>query len=211
MLLRITDNDFSEHVRRAATALRNGGLLIGPTDTLYGVLAPATDEQAYRRIFELKGRMPDQPLPLIAADAQQVADYCRLSATAQRLAERFWPGPLTLVLPARENTPAWCRAQDDTLAVRVPDHGFCRALAAELDAPLTATSANLSGEPPARRLDQVAEVLKAGVEVLVDGGESPKAEPSTILRVLGDSVQILRPGAVSEDDVRTFLGATAFE
>ncbi len=203
--------ELSEHADRAAQVMQQGGILIGPTDTLYGIMAVATDEQAYQRIFELKGRVPSQPLPLIAADFEQVVEFCDMPEAAVTLARHFWPGPLTLVLPAKKKAPQWCQAGDGTLAIRVPDHLFCCELSAAAGAPLTATSANLSGQPAARSLSQVPARLKAGADVLVDGGEAPHSRPSTILRISGGCVQMLREGAVAEEKLCNLLGESALE
>lgn len=195
------------HVRAAVAALRRDEVIILPTETLYALAASGTSATGVQKIFAIKQRNLAQRLPLIFADTEQVRESCRLEGRSLEYAQAFWPGPLTLVLPAREHVPAHLPAADGTLAVRVPDHAFCRRVAAKLGAPLTATSANLSGAAPARALQEVPVTLRDQVALLFDGGTCERGIPSTILRIDHEGICILRPGAVSLRELNLTRGA----
>src|SRR6185295_8601369 len=142
-------------IQEAATWIRNGGVVAIPTDTLYGLACDPFSADAVARVFAVKGRAAERALPLIAADAAQVAAHLgRLSATAERLAGRFWPGPLTLILPAPHGLARDVSGGLGTVGVRVPDAAVARAICAACDRPVTATSANISGEPASSDPDE---------------------------------------------------------
>lgn len=185
----------------ALAALRSGAVVACPTDTLYGLAADPRREDAVERLLAIKGRAPHQAVPLIGADyAQVVAALGDLPAVGDRLARTFWPGPLSLVLPAVAALASEVHGGTGTVAVRVPNHPVARLLAKLFDYLLTATSANLSGHAPARDAHEVALALD-GVSVLVDAGPAPGGPPSTIVDVTTSPVRLVRAGAVSWDRV----------
>jgi len=179
----------------AVEALRAGLPVACPTDTLYGLAADPRSNTAMQRLFELKGRDAARAVALMAASHGQVEQAVVLSETARRLASEFWPGPLTLILPAAAALSAAVRNDADRVGIRIPDHPVARALAEAFGHPLTATSANMSGQPPTTDPDEVASRLPA-IAVLIDGGESPGGPPSTVVEVEGDGLRLVREGAL---------------
>lgn len=187
----------------ALSFLRAGHVIVVPTDTVYGVAADAFIPEAVERLYIIKERARSQPIPLLLADLEDVWKVIRsLPAPAHRLARTFWPGPLTLVLPAREEVPPIVRADGDTVGIRIPDHPRLRSLIRRLDHPLAATSANISGHPPARDVSNVLEQLKGRVPLVLDDGPTPGGSPSTVVDCTGPEPVILRPGPLSEEDIR---------
>ena len=174
-------------VAAAAEVLRAGGVVVFPTETFYALGADPRSSEGVEAVFGRKGRPRDRPLPWIAADCAQVEAVCRLPPPAAALAGRYWPGPLTLVLPLR-GTPG-------TAAVRVSSHPAARALAAALGYPVISTSANRSGEPPASTASEAAAVLRGGGSertLVLDGGPTPGGAPSVILDATTSDLRPLR-------------------
>lgn len=186
----------------AVRAVRAGGVIALPTDTLYGLGADPSQVGAVARLFAIKGRTAERALPLIAADAEQVAARLGvLPRLADRLARRFWPGPLTLLVRA----PAWLApfvsGGTGKVGVRVPAHAVARALCAACGLPLTATSANVSGAAPSADPDDIERVLGARIDVLVDAGVTPGGAPSTIVDVTGEVPVLVRAGAIAWTEI----------
>jgi L-threonylcarbamoyladenylate synthase len=181
----------------AARVLRRGGLVALPTETFYGLGAHAFDPAAVARIFELKSRPAEKPL-LVLVDSLAMAERVtrEFSAQARRLATRYWPGPLTLVLPAHPSVPAALTAGTGTIGVRLPGHAVARALVAALGAPVTAPSANPHGGESPRTADEVIAALGRGIDLVLDAGATPGGPASTILALTGAAPAVLRPGAV---------------
>jgi L-threonylcarbamoyladenylate synthase len=196
----------SDAIQEAATWIGTGGVVALPTDTLYGLAADPFSAAAVARVFQIKGREATKALPLIAADAVQVRQYLgSLPAIAEWLAERYWPGPLTLVVPA---PPAVARAVtggSGRVGVRVPASDVARAVCASLGRPVTATSANRSGEPPAADPDEVERALGDRIDFLLDVGRTPGGFPSTIVDVMEGRPQLVRAGAVSWSEIQAWL------
>ena len=201
------DLSLSAQVDIAVSHLSRGGVVAIPTDTLYGLAASAVDPEAVARVFGIKGRPGGIAMPVLLADPQDLDLYATaLSEVARELANRFWPGPLSLVLKRSEAMPDAATAGRDTVALRVPDHPVPRAIARRLGAPITGTSANPSGQPAATTASKVREQLGNAVDLVVDAGESPIGESSTILDVTGPSLVALRVGAVSVADISDATG-----
>ena len=189
-------------VRRAVALLAQGEIVAYPTDTLYGLAVDPRRPDAVERLFRAKGRPAEMAVPLIAADPEQVARRAgRLTPLARTLAERFWPGPLTLVVDAAPVLNSRLLAGGRTVAVRVPDSAVARALARELGHPLTATSANRSGSPPATSAAAVVGAIGRDLACVLDAGPAESTSPSTIVDVRGAAPVLLRPGAVAWDRV----------
>jgi L-threonylcarbamoyladenylate synthase len=193
-------------IEEAGKWIRNGGLVAVPTDTLYGLAADPFSAAAIERLFAVKGRAAERAVPLIAADAAQVtAQLGRLPAAGQRLAERFWPGPLTLLVPATRALAAAVSGGTGRVGVRVPAHGVARAICAAAGRPITATSANVSGEPATPDPDQVERTLGGRLDLLIDAGTTPGGAASTIVDVTGADPALVRAGAISWDDIQAWL------
>ncbi|HEY2104434.1 MAG TPA: L-threonylcarbamoyladenylate synthase [Candidatus Binataceae bacterium] len=190
----------------ALAALRASQPIVFPTETFYGVGVDAMNALALERLFELKGRDPDKPVALIAADVEMVARLVKeFSPAARRLAREFWPGPLTIVLPARpELSPALTNRQGG-VGIRISPHPIALELTRRLGSPLTATSANRAGEPPAINLEQARAAFGTAIAVYVDGGTLSGWLPSTVIALEGERITMLRAGAVAEDKLNQAL------
>ncbi|GGD37440.1 L-threonylcarbamoyladenylate synthase [Sinisalibacter lacisalsi] len=195
-------------IARAGQILRAGGLVSFPTETVYGLGADASNDHAVARIFEAKGRPRFNPLIVHLPDVAAVARYARLEGAAERLADAFWPGPLTLVLPLREGggLSPLVSAGLPTVAVRVPDHALARALLAAADRPVAAPSANPSGRISPTEAGHVISGLGGRIEAVLDGGPCAVGVESTIVGF--DPVPVLlRPGGLPVEAIESCLGA----
>lgn len=193
-------------IERAAELVRKGGVAGIPTDTLYGLAVDPFNDLAVLRIFAIKGRPGDRALPLVASSADDVRRRLgAMSDVGQRLAERFWPGPLTLVMRAPEDLPVSVVASGGTIGVRVPAHAAARAMCQAAGGLLTATSANISGAAPTDNPDDVEASLGGAIDVLVDAGITPGGPASTVVDVTGDRPRLIRAGAVSWDEITECL------
>jgi L-threonylcarbamoyladenylate synthase len=190
----------------ALAALAAGEAIVYPTETFYAVGVDALSLRALDRLFAIKGREPGKPVALIAADTAMAFTVAReVPAQARVLAQAFWPGPLTLVLPARAEIPTPLVGADGGVGVRVSSHPIARALAAGLRRPLTATSANLAGEPPASEIEMARRVFADKIKVFVEDGALAGGSPSTVVAVDRGGIRILRPGAVTERQLAAAL------
>jgi L-threonylcarbamoyladenylate synthase len=192
----------------AARALTAGGLVILPTETVYGLAADAANAAAVARIFEAKGRPRFNPLIAHVADAAQAGRIAVLDDRARRLAEAFWPGPLTLVAPVRGGN-AVCdlaRAGLDSVAVRVPGHVGARAVISAFGGPVVAPSANRSGRPSPTTFADAMEETGAFAAAALDGGPCAVGVESTVVSVLDGAVSLLRPGSVTRAEIEAVVG-----
>jgi len=183
-------------VARAVDVLRDRGVVAYPTDTFYGLAVDPRSPEATAKLFRVKRRSPSTAIPLIAASIDQVERVATCSPAEMRLAERFWPGPLTLVMPARPGLASVILAGGTTVAVRVPAHPIARALASEFGFCITSTSANESGEPPAVSADDVVSAVGERIDLLLDAGPTPGGPPSTVVEMTADGPRLIRAGAV---------------
>jgi L-threonylcarbamoyladenylate synthase len=195
----------------ALQALRKGELVVYPTETFYALGADPFVSAALERVFALKGRDPERPIALIAADPAMAFELAsEIAPDARRLAEAFWPGPLTLVLPARAHVPIGLLGRG-SVGVRVSPHPVARALSAGLGRPLTATSANFSGHPPAATLAAARDQLGQKVKVYLEGGTMDASRPSTVVFVDREGVRVIRAGAISEPEIWAVLSTGALK
>jgi L-threonylcarbamoyladenylate synthase len=193
-------------IEEAAKWILQGRVVAIPTDTLYGLAVDPFRADAAEQLFVVKGRPPEQAIPLIAADAAQVdSTIARLTGVAERLAERYWPGPLTLVVAAPRAMAARVTAGTSTVGVRVPNHEVARAIARVCGRPVTATSANISGQPATSDPDIVEATLGDRIELLVDSGKTIGGAPSTIVDVTMASPRLVRAGAIAWDEIQQWL------
>ena len=192
-------------LRRAAAAIRAGEVIAVPTDTVYGLAANPFHPAAAERIFAIKGRPESNPILLLIDSRAQLGLVTEnLPEPFDRIAARFWPGPLTIVLPASAATPAAITARTGTVAVRLPASRLVRSLIRAAGCPLTGTSANRSGRRAATTASEVRRQLRKRVYYIVDGGRSRGRQPSAILDLTGRP-RILRPGAVSWTQLEKYL------
>lgn len=218
------------------TLRRPGAVVVLPTDTTYGLVARASDDKAVKRIYRLKKRAADKPLPYLFGTTYWVERYCRVADPRRRsyvkitwpgplgthvwkddyspgadtrwrpLANHFWPGPLTIVLPAGDKLPRAGLAGGDSVACRVPGDHFLLRLFTVLDEPLVAPSANISGEPSPASVEQVIENFAKGVDLIVDGGKVENPLDSTVLDLTGDKPKLLREGRIPVSMISAIIG-----
>ena len=185
----------------AARTLLAGGVVAYPTDTFYGLAVDPRDRRALNRLFAVKERDPGRPVPLIAATVEQAEGAVAFTHVARRLATSFWPGPLSLVLPARVVLDRTALGGKDTAAVRVPAHAIACALAAAAGCCITATSANISGAPPARSVQEIGAAVLERVEVALDAGMTAGGAASTIVDLTQEVPRLVRAGAIAWERV----------
>ena len=183
-------------LRAAADTLRAGGVLALPTETFYGLAVAALDVGAVRRVFELKGRPESKPLLVLVDSVAMAETVAHVTAPARDLMKRYWPGALTLVMPARDTVPSVVTAGSGTLGVRLSPHPIARGLVELLGEPVTAPSANPNGLPPPATAQAVLDYFHEGIDLVLDGGATAGGEPSTVLDLTLDPPRVLRQGAV---------------
>jgi L-threonylcarbamoyladenylate synthase len=201
-LLAATD----EAIKTAAFLLREGRVIVYPTETVYGIGCIPSESDAAQRICEIKGRA-DKPLPLICSDINAVKKIVVMTPAAEKLAAKFWPGPLTLVLPAKAKYSMWVNHGASTLGVRVTEYSIAKKLAEQVGGVIVSTSANLSGEEPAKTAQEAAEIFGNKVDVILDGGPSPRSESSTVLDLTGEELWLLRKGPITGEQILAVLRA----
>jgi L-threonylcarbamoyladenylate synthase len=189
-------------LERTIEILRHGGLAAFPTDTVYGIGASLAFPAALDRIYDSKLRDRDRVLPvLLASPADLLGVATKIDDDLMRLASRYWPGPLTVAVPAKPHLPSQVVAADGTVGVRVPDHSVALVLARHCGGALAVTSANVSGQPPARRAGDLPAELVDRLDMVLDGGIARGGQASTVIGREGDTITIIREGAVSAADI----------
>ena len=203
-----TEPELRQAVKAAGELLREGKLVAIPTETVYGLAANALDPQAVNAIFKAKGRPNDNPLIVHIADLSALPDVVSVVPEKARvLMERFWPGPLTIVLPRKPQIPNETTAGLDTVAVRMPSHPVAQAIIRESGLPIAAPSANLSGLPSPTTAEHCVRDLTGKVSAIVDGGPCNFGVESTVITLAGDHPRLLRPGAVTLEQLEAAIGA----
>src|SRR5574341_585557 len=196
--------DSPEAIQRAMEILHTGGLVAFPTDTVYGVGALAFDGRAVESIYMAKDRPAEKAIPVLLGDSADLGKITpRVPEMARRLAARFWPGPLTLVVPKKSNLPEAVSATD-TVGVRVPSHRAARTLL-QAAGPMAVTSANISGQPSPSTADEVLAQLGERIGLILDGGRTPGGTPSTVVDCTGQQPAIVRAGPITLEDILTAL------
>ncbi|MEE8358382.1 MAG: L-threonylcarbamoyladenylate synthase [Candidatus Hydrothermarchaeales archaeon] len=190
-------------IRLAARVIKAGGVVVYPTDTLYGLGADALDEDAIRKVFELKKRPLSQPLPIAVADMKMLKDYAVVDEKSEAFIEKFLPGPLGVILKKRDNLPDVLTSGLDNVAVRIPDNPAALRLITCLEAPITTTSANLSGKAPPISVEEVLSQIR-DVNLILDGGKLESRDPSTIVDLSGEP-KVVRVGRVPVDVITMAL------
>jgi L-threonylcarbamoyladenylate synthase len=194
-------------INKAARLLIEGEVVGIPTETVYGLAADATNENAVKKIFEAKGRPQDNPLIVHLSELSELECYVKdIPFTAYQLAEKFWPGPLTMVLPKRDIIPDITSAGLDTVGIRIPAHKTAREIIKACGKPLAAPSANLSGSPSPTSAQHVFKDMIGRIPAVVDGGVCPVGVESTVVSFAKDGVNLLRPGFISVSDLQTVVG-----
>lgn len=196
------DTDYDEIV----ALLRGGDIIAFPTDTAYGLGADPFNDAAVERLFEVKGRPETKPILLVVASLEMAEAVGQASEIFRAVADRFWPGPLTLIVEAQPRLSAKLTAGTGNIGLRWPSAGFATALVARLGMPITATSANRTGQPSAITASEVLDQFADGLAALIDGGTLPARGGSTLLDLTSDPPRVLREGPVSFESLSAFLG-----
>jgi L-threonylcarbamoyladenylate synthase len=191
---------------QAVAILANGGIVAYPTDTVYGLAVDPRNGSAIDRLYRAKARDPGVAVPLIAGSFEQAFAAATFTDADVRLAREFWPGPLSIVLPASRVISAQLLGPGATVALRVPAQTVARALALAFGCAITATSANVSGATPASTADAAASTLGDRIDGIVDGGPAPGGAPSTIVQLTHEGPRLVRPGAIAWERVLKFVG-----
>lgn len=201
-------SDGQKELELAGKMIREGGLVAFPTETVYGLGGNALDPSASERIYKAKGRPSDNPLIVHISSTEEIYPLVsELPKTAVSLMEAFWPGPMTLVLKKSDVVPATTTGGLNTVAIRMPSHPVARALIKAAGVPIAAPSANSSGRPSPTKAVHVLEDLDGKVDMIIDGGESDIGLESTIIDLTGDTPEILRPGYISEEEIKKAVGS----
>ena len=190
---------------RAGEILRRGGLVVFPTETVYGLGADALDADAAKKIYAAKGRPSDNPLIVHIADPADADKYAVVGEAYKRLAKAFMPGPLTVILPKRDCIPMTVTGGLDSVGLRCPENPIARRMIAAAGVPIAAPSANISGKPSPTSAEHVRFDMDGKVDMILDGGECTVGLESTIVKVEGDKLTLLRPGAITLDMLRALF------
>ncbi len=203
---RLIDSSAPNALKAAAHELKAGRLVAFPTDTVYGVGCLAFDAAAVARLYAVKQRRPDKPIPILVSGPEQLELIAReVTPLARRLIERFWPGALTLILRRRSELPDAICAGGDTIAVRMPGHVLTLALLQETGSPLATTSANISGRQSPLDAQQVMINLRGRIELLLDAGPCPGGVDSTVVDATGTEALVLRETAITAREIKEAL------
>jgi L-threonylcarbamoyladenylate synthase len=206
-ILTIEDANFDEIISKAASIIKQGGTVAFPTETVYGLGADALNPKAVQKIFQAKGRPQDNPLIVHIADIEQLDVLVRdISDSARDVMDAFWPGPLTLIFRCRDIVPDITTCGLDTVAVRMPDNPVATALIRQAGTPIAAPSANISGRPSPTTAEHVIADLSGRIDAVIDGGPVRVGVESTVLDMTSDIPVLLRPGEVSMERIREYVG-----
>jgi len=191
-------------IKEAAQIIKAGGIVIYPTDTIYGLAADPYNHIAVLKVFAAKSRVEGKPLSVAVASFDQMDELVFTNTPARKLTKAFLPGPLTIILKKKARLPDELTGGSDKLGVRIPNHPIALKFA-ELAGPITATSANIAGRSNPRSADEAKEQIGDKVDFVLDAGESPIGEPSTVVDLSEEKLVVLRPGAISEDELKKVL------
>lgn len=195
-----------EAIAHAAKLIQDGQVVGFPTETVYGLGANALSDSAVRAIFAAKERPADNPLIVHIAEFEEMAPLCEINDRARRLADAFWPGPLTMILPKKAIVPQVVTAGLDSVAVRMPSHPVARALIRQSGLPIAAPSANRSGRPSPTLAQHVLEDMDGRIPLILDGGACDVGVESTVVSLLGEVATVLRPGGITPEMIAAVLG-----
>ena len=197
----------AENLTDAVAALGRGDVIVFPTETLYGLGADALNFSAVEKVFQLKGRDPNQPFPVLVSDRSMLESLVgQIVPLAEKLMARFWPGPLTLVLPASPDIPKPLVNSTGGIGVRISSQPVAQEIIKRLGRPLTATSANPSGQPGARTVAQARAYFSGKIEIFIDGGSLTSKSGSTVAAVDDNKIKIIRAGEIAKSELEMALG-----
>ncbi len=206
-VVKLTERNFEKVLSGAERILRSGGIVISPTDTVYGILGDATNTEAIKKMFALKQRPQEKAFPIFVKSIPEARKYAYISDAKAKFLEKVWPGPVTIVFQHKEKLPKVLTSGLATIGIRIPDHPLLLKLLARLNFPLVQTSANVSGLPPAKSIDEVRQYFgksKIKPNLIIDGGEI-KGEQSTVIDFTSNEPIVLRTGFISGKELDLLL------
>lgn len=193
-------------IMEGAKIIKSGGIVLFPTETVYGIGANALNDEAVKKIFIAKGRAQDNPLILHISDMDMLDQITEdISEVEYKLMDAFWPGPFTIILNKKNGIANVATCGGDTVGVRMPSNKIAHDLIKESGVPIAAPSANISGKPSGTKLSDIIEELKDKVDYIIDGGETDIGIESTVVRVIDNNVKILRPGKITKEDIESII------
>ena len=202
--INLKDNQNYEKIKEPAQAIKQGNLVLFPTETVYGIGANALDEKAVKKIYEAKGRASDNPLIAHISNLEMLKKLVtEIGKTEKKLIEKFWPGPLTIIFNKSNIVPNIITAGLETVAIRMPSNEIAKRLIEYSGVPIAAPSANISGKPSGTVVEDILEELDGKVEYIIDGGMVDIGLESTVIRVIDGKVHILRPGKITKEDIES--------
>ena len=197
----------ADDLSHAVAALKRGEVIVYPTETLYGLGADSLNLDAVEKVFQLKGRDPQTPIPVLVADREMLGALVEeIPALAKKLMASLWPGPLTLVLPARRDVPRPLVNSSGAVGVRISSQPIATSLVRALGHPLTATSANPSGKEPARTIVDAKRYFAAAIDVFIDGGRLTSKTGSTVVEIRNNAIRIIREGEIGKSELQRAVG-----
>lgn len=211
-LLDLKNSKNYEKIEEAGNVIKKGGLVLFPTETVYGIGANGLNENAVKNIFIAKGRKQDNPLILHISDYEMLKEISKnIGKIEKKLMETFWPGPFTIILERTKKVPDIVTGGLDTVGIRMPENEIARTLIKYSKVPIAAPSANISGKPSGTRLEDIFDELKEKVDYIIDGGECKIGLESTVVRVIDDIPHILRPGKITAEQIKKVVGAVVID
>ena len=198
--MKVTHKNITHVMRHAVDILKNGGIIAFPTETFYGLGAKFDREDSLKRLYDIKQRPQEKAMPLIIGNKELLSIVTvSVNTLALSLMDKFWPGPLTLIFSAKKNLSTFITGGTHKVAVRIPGDSFALHLARLANFPITATSANPSGQLPAQDAETVLRYFGDAIDLIIDGGSIPGCLPSTLVDVTGDEIKILREGVIKKE------------
>ena len=195
-----------EIAREAARCIRDGGVILYPTDTIYGIGCDASNEKAVEKIFEIKKRSASNPVLMLASSVPMVESLVEeISPQAFRLMNKFWPGPLTLLFKPKKKMPKLLIPENNKIGIRIPANQFCLYMIEQCNTPVVSTSANLSGIQTSGKISELKKIFFGKVDLIIDRGDLENITPSTIVDVTSESVIVVREGVITREEVGSII------
>jgi L-threonylcarbamoyladenylate synthase len=205
-VIKVTELPLKRILHKAIEILLSGGIVAYPTETFYALGVKFDMEESLKKLYTIKQRPLEKAMPLIIGHRELLSTIASaVNRSAMSIMDRFWPGPLTLIFPALVKLSDYITAGTHTVAVRIPGESFALQLSKTAQFPLTATSANISGRPPARDAETVTKYFNDTIDLIIDGGKTPGGLPSTIVDVTGETVRILREGVIKKENMAAYI------
>ena len=197
----------NDELEEVAEIIRNGGVVIFPTETVYGIGGNALNTETIKKIYEVKKRPSSKPLSILVKDKDEIEKYAQITSEIEKkIIDNFMPGPITLVLKKKENIiPEIVTAGNDTIGVRIPNNNIIAQVLKSCSLPIAAPSANISGQPSSTKLEDVIDDFNGKVDAMIDGGECTEKVSSTVVQVVDGKVRILREGIITIEDINKVL------